>query len=205
MASVPLAAGAVRAHVDSSLLNRSCQTLESSSCSAVVQSPLTTDAASVASAGVALRCTVSTLPLPPSLTTSTLLVQEPDAIRFRVSGAGLKVANGVYTMSILPPNGSCAVFIRRVGSLTLAICRFVMNTRAHQVRLSVERASPSQYYILTHDLDIYTSLPFSMSIYLTSHPLKQNKAFQTFAAVVHFRPEFRFALCWPRPRPLPVY
>lgn len=77
---------------------------------------------------------VRRMPLPPSLTRSMLMLVGPSAIRFRVSGAGVRVVNGIYSLSILAPQAECPVFVRRVGSLTLTISRFQMRDSCFQVR-----------------------------------------------------------------------
>ena len=76
----------------------------------------------------------SRLPLPLILTSSALFLSGPGTIRFRVSGAGAKVSNGIYTMAKVPDHDDCAVFVRLVGSLSLSLLRFFMDNGNHQVQ-----------------------------------------------------------------------
>lgn len=84
---------------------------------------------------------------------SLLLPSGPDVIRYIVSGAGLKMANGVYTHAPhREDHCQCAVLERRVGSMTFSLCRFNMDSG--QTQWFITAASKSSHY-QGHDHDLY--------------------------------------------------
>ena len=91
---------------------------------------------------------------PPPPSRSSFMASLATLVRMRVTGAGLKLANGVYTESrvALSDNGT-PVYQRRVGTLVLSLMMFPMRDGGFQWFLTA--ASKSNPAYSDHDHDLY--------------------------------------------------